>query len=245
MKKAPLVCGLVLGAVGFSCGFFGPMILSPDANQGPLIGILISGPGGALLGLVLGVIVTAVGLSARIARRLLITTSLVLAGVTLYASTPAPQYVGRIVDAEVADCAAPTSVVDAAMARWDSQVRRVTWATARAGWKEDLRGLAMRDGGVVLQIRVLRERLVYENQKPWNRGTFLHLPWQDKNAVERYYARFGGADCAGYSDVARALYFASAEAETAPAWPPRALPNLLGLNVLQVVPPTYSELKDE
>jgi len=111
MKKAPLVCGLVLGAVGFSCGFFGPMILSPDANQGPLIGILISGPGGALLGLVLGVIVTAVGLSARIARRLLITTSLVLAGVTLYASTPAPQYVGRIVDAEVADCAAPTSVV--------------------------------------------------------------------------------------------------------------------------------------
>ena len=45
---------LVVGVVGFACGFFGPIALSPEANQGPLLGIFISGPGGALLGAILG-----------------------------------------------------------------------------------------------------------------------------------------------------------------------------------------------
>src|SRR5450631_4088219 len=44
---------LILGGVGFVSGFFGPLVFAPDANQGPLVGILISGPAGALLGLLL------------------------------------------------------------------------------------------------------------------------------------------------------------------------------------------------
>jgi len=44
-------------AIGFVCfmaGFVGPMIFAPGANQGPLLGILITGPLGFLLGLVVG-----------------------------------------------------------------------------------------------------------------------------------------------------------------------------------------------
>ena len=40
---------LVLGVTGFVCGFFGPMVFSPDANQGPMLGLFITGPGGAVL----------------------------------------------------------------------------------------------------------------------------------------------------------------------------------------------------
>jgi hypothetical protein len=39
-----------VGACGFAIGFVGPMILAPDANQGPLLGIFITGPLGAVLG---------------------------------------------------------------------------------------------------------------------------------------------------------------------------------------------------
>lgn len=46
---------LTVGAIGFSAGFFGPMILAPEANQGPLLGILITGPLGFLAGLLWGV----------------------------------------------------------------------------------------------------------------------------------------------------------------------------------------------
>jgi hypothetical protein len=42
-----------LGGFGFAAGFFGPMIFAPGANQGPMLGIFITGPLGFLTGLVL------------------------------------------------------------------------------------------------------------------------------------------------------------------------------------------------
>ncbi len=44
----------VLGGLGFVAGFFGPMIFAPGANQGPLLGIFVTGPGGAVLGALAG-----------------------------------------------------------------------------------------------------------------------------------------------------------------------------------------------
>ena len=41
---------VVLGSIGFAAGFFGPILFAPEANQGPLLGIFITGPAGALLG---------------------------------------------------------------------------------------------------------------------------------------------------------------------------------------------------
>ena len=48
--------GLIVGGIGFCAGFFGPMVFAPDANRGPLLGIFITGPLGALLGAIGGVI---------------------------------------------------------------------------------------------------------------------------------------------------------------------------------------------
>ncbi|CDX18871.1 hypothetical protein MPL3356_290022 [Mesorhizobium plurifarium] len=46
--------GAILGTVGFLGGFVGPVIFTPEANQGPLLGIFITGPLGFVLGLVVG-----------------------------------------------------------------------------------------------------------------------------------------------------------------------------------------------
>ncbi|MDG4883772.1 hypothetical protein [Mesorhizobium sp. WSM4884] len=46
--------GAILGIVGFVGGFVGPVIFTPEANQGPLLGIFITGPLGFVLGLVVG-----------------------------------------------------------------------------------------------------------------------------------------------------------------------------------------------
>lgn len=48
-------CSIVAGSIGFAGGFFGPILLSPESNQGPLLGILVTGPLGVLLGPVIGV----------------------------------------------------------------------------------------------------------------------------------------------------------------------------------------------
>ena len=37
-----------LGLIGLVGGFFGPLLLTPEANQGPLLGIFITGPLGVL-----------------------------------------------------------------------------------------------------------------------------------------------------------------------------------------------------
>jgi hypothetical protein len=45
---------VVIGAVSFALGFFGPMMLTPSANQGPMLGIFITGPLGFFVGLLWG-----------------------------------------------------------------------------------------------------------------------------------------------------------------------------------------------
>ncbi|HEX5716308.1 MAG TPA: hypothetical protein VF179_09120 [Thermoanaerobaculia bacterium] len=55
-----LVWSAVLGSTGFAAGFYGPLILRPDSNLGPLLGIFTTGPLGAVVGVALGVILSAV-----------------------------------------------------------------------------------------------------------------------------------------------------------------------------------------
>jgi hypothetical protein len=47
---------IILGSIGFAIGFFGPIIFSPQSNQGPLLGIFITGPLGFVLGGFAGVL---------------------------------------------------------------------------------------------------------------------------------------------------------------------------------------------
>ena len=51
-----IVGGIIVGAIGFILGFFGPIIFRPDANQGPLLGIFFTGPLGFVLGLIGGAV---------------------------------------------------------------------------------------------------------------------------------------------------------------------------------------------
>lgn len=63
-SQPPMVRGAVLGAgwcgvIGFAGGFFGPMLLAPDANQGPMLGLFVTGPGGVVLGGLCGALIAA------------------------------------------------------------------------------------------------------------------------------------------------------------------------------------------
>lgn len=50
--RASWLGGLLVGALSFALGFIGPLIVWPDNNLGPVLGILITGP----LGFVAGVL---------------------------------------------------------------------------------------------------------------------------------------------------------------------------------------------
>src|SRR5262245_30222237 len=49
---------MIVGAIGFCAGFFGPIVFAPEANQGPLLGIFITGPLGVIFGALGGCLVS-------------------------------------------------------------------------------------------------------------------------------------------------------------------------------------------
>jgi hypothetical protein len=237
-RSAPVgLWALALGAVGFVCGFFGPIALNPSANQGPLLGLFITGPGGALLGLVLGGVAAFLPLSARQRWLGLGGACGALALGVLFSSLPGPEYRGEIVDGEVRGCSLPSASVGAAVAAWEGRLAKTTWAEPRPGWKDDTTRMLQEDRGVVLDVDVHRTRAVFENRKPWNRGSVFARPWDETGASRRYFASYAGSDCKAYEELGRGLFFPTSE--MGHGWPPDRLPNFLDLMVLGPVPDAY------
>ena len=54
-----LLGGVIVGGIGFLAGFVGPIIFTPEANQGPLLGIFVTGPLGFAVGAAGGLVVGA------------------------------------------------------------------------------------------------------------------------------------------------------------------------------------------
>jgi hypothetical protein len=231
---------LVLGVVGFVCGFFGPIALSPDANQGPLLGIFISGPGGALLGAILGLIVGFLPLPTRAVLTSLAVAASAVALVTLYFSTPEPKFRAALLDAEFHGCQMPDALKDKALADWDARIAKVTWAKPRAGWKEDFERMLHEQQGVVVTLNVLQSGRLYENRKPWDKGTLFLKPWQPEDPNKQYFAVRWGTSCDNYADGKRELLIATGE--TSKQWPPEILANLLDLPTLEPAPAEYRSL---
>jgi hypothetical protein len=234
------LCALVLGAVGFACGFVGPIALSPDANQGPLLGIFISGPAGALLGAILGIIVGFLPLSKRTVVASVAIAAGAVALVTLYFSTPSPQFRATLLDAQFRSCQMPDTLKDKTLAAWDERIAKVTWAKPRDGWKDDFERMLNEHQGVVVTLNVRQSGQVYENRKPWNKGTLLLKPSQPEDPNKQYFAVRWGFSCESYADGRRELLIATGA--TSKQWPPEILANLLDLQTIEPAPPAYRAL---
>ena len=249
-SRLPIVVwGFALGAVGFVAGFFGPIELNPDANQGPLVGIFITGPGGLLGGFVLGAIFRFLPVS-DLTRLTALATACALLGIgTLFFCLPEPAVRGYVIDAEVRDCSSPAKAYDAALAGWEKAVAGTTWYTPPAEWRETAKRNVERDRGVVLTLRVARRITVYVHRKPWNSGLVTAGPWIAVGDSERYYARDEGSSCVTYLARARDLYTPFSESSSSPTeparvWPPTDTTGFLRLMELGPVPVEYRRLID-
>lgn len=231
------VWALALGAVGFVCGFFGPIALDPGANQGPLLGLFITGPGGVAAGLAAGLI--ARGLPITHLQRWLALAALcaVSAAGILLACLPAPERIADVIDAELSGCRTTAEAAAAATADWERRIAEVTWSPPRPDWKSDVARMLAADPGVVVDVHVTRSRGVYENRKPWNEGTRFAGAWRDESGGKQFFAGFAGNACDAYAKSGRQIFLTTSEA--AAGWPPVSLPNYLGVAVLEPVPAEY------
>ncbi|MGD9598277.1 MAG: hypothetical protein AB7G76_11345 [Steroidobacteraceae bacterium] len=233
---------LTLGVVGFWAGFYGPLALSPDANQGPLLGIFITGPGGVIGGLVLGAVFRSLPISnARRWLALLAANVVFLLGI-LYFCLPPPETHGHLVKGTLARCQLPAEVGDEGIRYWKDRIAGAPWMEVRDGWQDELPGLIAREPGVVLTIDVQRENRVVQHRKPWNRGRIGAEGWHDKPGTQRYFASFGGAACADYPADLPTLFVPYGQ--TSAAWPPDDLAGLLHLVRVERTSPPLLDLAE-
>jgi len=247
-------CALTLGAVGLAAGFLGPLILNPESNIGPVIGILISGPLGAIAGAILGAIFRATSVSGRRRGQILTVACVVLGVGTLYFCLPGPVFYGFVIDADVSACASPARGFDAAAAQWDQMVTQVKWLTPSANWKQVAAGNLQSDPGVVLTLQVRRRSAILRHRRPWDRNHMSAGPWTPVDETKQYYADDDGSACPPYLARQRQLYWpaigpnANNPNESAPraarAWPPTDTLNFLRLQRLGPVPAQYQRLLD-
>ena len=237
---ALILWALVLGITGFVAGFFGPITFNPDANQGPMLGIFITGPGAFLFGLALGLVLRLIRLAAWLQWRMLYGCAAALAIGTLYFCMPEPAVRGYAIEGRVVGCKPAAQAIEAAIADWDKRIAHVTWAAPRAGWAEEARQMPQRDVGVVLEIEITRRNAVLEHRKPWDKGQLSASGWHAVAETKSYFARDAGGMCSFYPRDKSTVYFPQGDGTR--EWPPRDLPNFLGLQVLEPVPAKYAGL---
>lgn len=126
-------------------GFFEPILLNPDANQGPLFGIFISGPLGFVVGAALGVILPFLAPESVRWKILFSMAGVFAAGVLVFCLLE-PKYMGQLLRGQVVSVESAEALVGAAIHR---------------------------SGGRVLTVRPTEAWEVYQHRKPWNYGQFL------------------------------------------------------------------------
>ena len=235
---------VLLGVAGFCAGFFGPMVFVPEANQGPMVGIFLSGPGGAVLGGVMFLLMKLLPLPGRAQWNLLI--GLATAGVltTLFFVQPEPATRGYELELTIVRARPPGEVADAVIADWKKRIAYATWATPRAGWEAQMRAALAADPGLVIETTLLRQRTIKENRKPWNRGRRFATPWQPAPEKRSFYLRPDARALAGEPSPARLFirYDSEAPIRGPEIWPPQGTEEFIGYSRLEAVPTDYAVL---
>lgn len=229
---------LILGVAGFVAGFLGPIFFVPDANQGPMVGIFISGPAGFALGAMLWGLCALIKLSAQTQWRVLYTVATIGVVTTLLCVQPSPKMLGIVFEGEVQSCASPTALEESVVAHWNQQVANYSYAEPRAGWQEDIRRQLRDAPGVLVTVRMQRQNAIRENRKPWNRGSQFASGWM-QNSEDKFFYDADGS-CAQYQ-AGTALHgfqrYGADEILSGPqVWPPSTLLRILSASAMAPVP---------
>lgn len=245
MAKPPGFLWIVLlGMSGFCAGFFGPLVFAPEANQGPLVGILITGPGGIVLGSLLWLVMKLVPLPGRSQWILLTVVAAVETLTTLFYVQPEPATRGYELELTLERINPPSEAADDVIADWQQRIAQVTWAAPRAGWEAQMRAALATDPGRVLETVLLRQRTIKEHRKPWNRGRLFTTPWEPVQEKRHYYLRPDAPLPALTPSPVRLFlsHDSPARIRAPEIWPPLEPVDFIGYSRLEAGPAAYASL---
>lgn len=227
LRASPGFWSFSMGVVGGLAGFLGPMFLNPEANQGPLLGLAITGPGGALVGLVLGYLFRFLPLTDIMRTQALLACWTLLGVGTLWFCLPEPRVLTRVVDGTIESCRPAGELMPSRIAHWEQRIAAVSYTQPRDHWREDTRRMLRETPGVLVELKVDRSNVIVQHRRPWDAGKITAQGWKRMNASREY---FGGGTCDSYPRGKHVMLAPAGEGSR--QWPPDDLPNFLGVQVL-------------
>jgi hypothetical protein len=235
---------LLLGTAGLAGGFLGPLFFVPEANQGPLVGVLISGPAGAVLGLVLLLVCIIIDVPARQQWSILIGAAVMGALAVVVLVQPEPALRGYVMDLQVEACASPIDTEPQVLDFWSKRIAGVTWATPRLGWQQDLQQKLRNAPGIVLTVQVRKQISVWEKRKPWNHGELFATPGRNAPEENSFYESNGACSDfpVGYTFRALEKYELNGPIRPSNQWPPGDFEQLINVSPILPVPARFEHL---
>lgn len=222
---------LLMGAAGFLAGFFGPIAFEPGANQGPLLGMFITGPLGVVAGVVLGVLIPRI-VHEHLRMRILVSLAAitffgVLAGIVCLRG---PEFVGQLYTAEVTNKRPAMELLPSAIKKWEDMAKQYAHAP-QAGWEEERSKMINTAGGSIVTLRNATVWYVHRQRKPWNKGRLTFTAQPPEAARDAYLASNAQFDSPGW--------FLSQSSGVSAEWPPRNVGDFLGVVEIIPAPPEF------
>jgi hypothetical protein len=235
---------LLLGSAGFASGFLGPLLFAPEANQGPLIGILISGPAGVVLGLVLLLLCNIVDVPARQQWSILIAAAVVGTFAVILLVQPEPALRGYVMDLQVEACTTPVDTEPQVINFWSKRIAEVTWAAPRLGWQQDMQQQLRNAPGVVINAQVRKQISVWEKRKPWNHGELFATAGRKAPEENSFYDSNGACSDypVGYAFRALEKYEMNGPIRPSNQWPPVEFGQFINVSPIFPVPARFDHL---
>jgi len=234
---------VLLGGISFLAGFLGPMLFVPEANQGPLVGIFISGPAGFVLGLLLWLATKVLNVTPRRQWQLLKLNCGAAVVIVAFAIQPPPATRGILYDVEINQQRSPREQADAVVAFWKDYIAHVTWTTPRPDWEQQMRADLQTAPGVVIDVTIRRKREIQVHRKLWNKGSVFVTDWQAAEEAKSFYVT--QTDALALGPGARVELFLAHDSlkriEPPKEWPPRELRQFIALAHLEPVPAEFAE----
>ena len=211
--------------------------------MGPLIGVFMTGPLGAILGVAGYFISRWLQVSMATQWRVIIGLSVLLVAGTILSSFPAPEFKAFIVNCVVVRCRSINALQDELIASWQERVDNIKSQDPATGWKEKMSATLQAAPGVAIDARILHRTEIRVNRKPWNRGMLFAVDRTKLNEQVSYFD--AGASCASY-EVGMPLesfveYGNRKYAPSGADWPPTVLETLVMRGEIRPVPTEFRE----
>lgn len=134
-RPAVLEWVIVLTLAWFLAGFIGPMIVAPSANQGPMVGIFITGPLGFIAGRSWDGCLSCSRPNGTRPKNALYGLATIGTIAIIYFVTPSPRKEAEIISGTLEQCRSPSTLRTDTVARLQSLSERQF-----ASWKSQTRG---------------------------------------------------------------------------------------------------------